>query len=97
MPDVNPGHYSVRGNMGVQKGQIVRITQPRKDHTYRFYARVTWTKEIDAGTYFGYEPVEPPSDQYGMPRHACATWGCTTVRREPKPFSPTVEVWAPSS
>jgi hypothetical protein len=77
----------------IRKGQLVRITQPRRDHTVRFFALVRWTKEIDAGTYFGYEPVEPPRGQHGMPRHACAVWGCSTVHREPLPYSATVEVW----
>lgn len=76
----------------LEKDDIVRITQPRKDHTCRFFARVTWTKEIEAGTYFGYVPVEPPGGQFGLPRHAAAAWGCSVLRREPHPFSPTVEV-----
>lgn len=79
--------------MGIQKGQLVRITQPRRDRTYRFFAVVRWTEEVDAGTYFGYEPVEPPRGQYGMPRIDCAVWGCDTARREPLPYSSTVEVW----
>jgi len=78
--------------MAPQEGDIVRITQPRKDHSYRFFARVTWAREVEGGTYFGYEPVDPPRGQWGEPAHFCA-WGCKVARREPLPYGPTVEVW----
>ena len=37
----------------MRKDDIVAITQPRRDHTLRFFARVTWTEEVEGGTYFG--------------------------------------------
>ncbi len=78
----------------LERGDLVRITQPRKDHTFRFFARVTWTQELAAGTYFGYEPVPPPRGQHGAPLSACAAWGCATLRHEPLDYSPAVEVWS---
>lgn len=77
-------------------GDLVRITVPRRDHTERRFARVTWTEEREAGTYFGYRPEPPPSGQFGLPAHWCG-WGAAWLRREPLPFSPTVEVWRPAA
>lgn len=80
----------------MRKGDVVRVTRPRQDHTERFFALVMWTDEREAGTYFGYEPLDPPSGQFGLPAHHCA-WGAAWLRAEPRPYSPTVEVWLPAA
>lgn len=73
-------------------GDTVRITQPRKDHSYRFFARVTWTEEREAGTYFGYVPVDPPPNAWGLRAHEAGRFGASWLRDDPSPFSPEVVV-----
>ena len=73
-------------------GDIVRITQPRKDHSYRFFAKVTWTEEKEAGTYFGYVPVDPPPGQWGLRAHEAGRFGANWFRDVPRPFSPEIRV-----
>lgn len=78
----------------LSKGDVVRITQPRRDHSYWFFAKVTWTEEREAGTYFGYEPVEPPPGQWGLRPLQAGRFGANWLRREPSPFSPEIVVVA---
>jgi hypothetical protein len=73
-------------------GDTVRITQPRRDHSVRYFARVTWTEEREAGTYFGYVPVDPPPDAWGLRAHEAGSFGANWLRNEPRPFSPEVLV-----
>ncbi len=73
-------------------GDLVRITQPRRDHSYRFFARVTWTEEKEAGTYFGYAPVDPPPGQWGLRAYEAGSFGANWLRDVPRPFSPDIQV-----
>jgi hypothetical protein len=73
-------------------GDIVRIQQPRRDHSFRFFARVTWTEEKEAGTYFGYVSVDPPPGQWGLRAHEAGRFGASWLRDEPRPFSPDIRV-----
>ncbi len=74
------------------KGDLVRITQPRRDHSVRYFARVTWTEEREAGTYFGYVPVDPPPNAWGLRAHEAGAFGASWLRKDPLPYSPEILV-----